>query len=173
MPSVHRAAAQPVEHAFAPVFDERSRVLILGTMPSPGSRKYGFYYSHPQNHFWPVMAALFGAPQPVTPEEKRAFVLARGIALWDVLQSCRIVGADDSTIRDPRPNDFSMLLATSDIQAVFTTGTKATQLYRRFCEPALGIPTTYLPSTSPANCRNYSFATMTQAYRALLPYLMV
>ncbi|MBR6323636.1 MAG: uracil-DNA glycosylase family protein, partial [Victivallales bacterium] len=85
------------EHAFEPVFSETSTRLVLGTMPSPQSVKHGFYYSHPQNRFWPLMAELFNAPKPLTPEEKTQFVLQRDIALWDVLAVCDIAGASDAS----------------------------------------------------------------------------
>lgn len=158
-----------VEHILPPVYDAHSAVLILGTMPSPKSREYGFYYSHPQNRFWPVLAGLYSAPLPHTPEEKAQFVLAHRIALWDVLKSCSIDGADDGSIRDPIPNDVADLLAKTNIRTVFTTGTKAAALYKRFCLRTAG-PAIALPSTSPANCRHYNFESLKEAYRILLRY---
>lgn len=95
-----------VLHELPPVFNEQSRVLFLGTIPSPKSREKGFYYAHPQNRFWPVLAAVFGEEIPQTTEERRAFALSHGIALWDVLASCTIRGADDQSIKDPVPNDL-------------------------------------------------------------------
>ena len=159
-----------VVHTFAPVFDENSRVLLLGTMPSPRSRENGFYYSHPQNRFWPVMAALFHEPLPHTPEEKEALVRRHGIALWDVLHSCEIRGAEDASIRQACPNDLAWLLAQCPIRAIFATGQKAAALYRRYCEPETGRPILTLPSTSPANCR-VSRDELIDAYRMVLPYL--
>ena len=141
-----------VTHAFEPVFDRHSRVLILGTIPSPASREQGFYYSHPRNRFWPVAAAVFGQTVPETPNEKRAFCLANGIALWDVLKRCMIDGAADTSIRCPEVNDIPALLAKTDIRLVCTTGTKAAQLYRRHFGH-IELPHAALPSTSPANCR--------------------
>lgn len=160
-----------VTHTLAPVYDGGSRVLILGTMPSPKSREAGFYYAHPQNRFWPVLAALFGEPLPADAAAKRDFALRHHIALWDVLRACRIEGADDSTIRDPEPNDIAGLLAKSAVRAVFTTGKKASGLYRRFCLPSTGLPAIYLPSPSPANCRGCTKETLIKAYRVLLEYL--
>ena len=144
--------SQWVTHSFEPVYDSRSRVLILGTMPSPASRGNGFYYSHPRNRFWPVMAALFDEPLPVTAEEKRTLCLRHGIALWDVLRRCRIEGAADSSIREPEVNDIASLLAGSSIQAVCTTGAAASGLYRRHFS-GLNVRHIALPSTSPANAR--------------------
>lgn len=158
-----------VEHTLPPVYNADSVVLVLGTMPSPKSREYGFYYSHPQNRFWPVLADLYGTPLPHTPEEKTEFLYRHGIALWDVLKSCRIDGADDGSIQEPVPNDIAGLLAKTQIRAVFTTGTKAASLYRRFCRLSAG-PAIALPSTSPANCRHYNFENLKEAYRILLRY---
>ncbi len=153
---------QRITHAFDPVYDRNSRVLILGTMPSPASREQGFYYSHPRNRFWPVMAAVLGEAQPVTPEEKRDLCLRNRIALWDVLKSCDIDGASDASIRCPEANDIPFVLSRTDIRLVCTTGAKAAQLYRREF-PGLDVPHIALPSTSPANCR-VSTEELTKAY---------
>lgn len=144
-----------VSHAIEPVYDERSRVLVLGTMPSPASREVGFYYGHPRNRFWRVMERLFDLPDHalVANEERIAFLLREHIALWDVLASCAIAGASDASIRDPIPNDLARILDVAPVSAVFTTGAKATDLYRRLCEKRFGLPAIPLPSTSPANAR--------------------
>lgn len=141
-----------VTHEFGPVYDRESRILVLGSIPSPKSREQGFYYGHPRNRFWPVVAKVFGEPVPVTVEEKRALALRNHMALWDVLESCLIRGASDASIREPVPNDLRRILDQADIQAIFTTGSRATALYRRYCEPVCGRPCIPLPSTSPANC---------------------
>ena len=159
-----------IVHPLSPVWDKNSRVLVLGTMPSPKSREAGFYYSHPQNRFWPILAELYGEPLPRTNPEKEALVLRHGIALWDVLRSCRIAGADDASIREPVPNDISGLLSRTQISAVFTTGTKASSLYRRFCRARTGLDAISLPSTSPANCRSWNRETLLEAWRVLLNY---
>lgn len=156
-----------IVHPLEPVCDENSRVLVLGTMPSPKSREYGFYYSHPQNRFWRIVADLYGLPLPKTNEEKRAVLSSCRIALWDVLKSCMIEGADDGSIREPVPNDIAALLAHTGIHTVFTTGTKAAALYRRLCLKQTGMPAVELPSTSPANCRFYSYEKLLQTYRIL------
>lgn len=160
--------ATRVRHPLEPVADERSRVLILGTMPSPKSRETGFYYNHPQNRFWRVMAALFDEPVPQANDEKRALVLRHGIALWDVLAECTIEGANDGTIAECVPNDINVILGRAPIEAIFCTGAKATELYRRYCEPSCGIACTRLPSTSPANAAT-SLNQLIEAYRAILP----
>lgn len=163
--------ATTVTHEIQPVFDSRSRVLLLGTMPSPASREQGFYYGHPQNRFWRVLAAIFDEPAPRTIEEKRDMLLRHHIALWDVLASCEIEGASDASIRDAQPNDLARLFDAADIRAVFATGTKAGELYRKLIEPTLGVPCTTLPSTSPANAK-MKLADLVDAYgKALLPLL--
>lgn len=163
--------ATTVTHEIQPVFDSRSRVLLLGTMPSPASREQGFYYGHPQNRFWRVLAAVFDEPAPRTIEEKRDMLLRHHVALWDVLASCEIEGASDASIRDAQPNDLARIFDAAEIRAVFATGTKAGELYRKLIEPTLGVPCTTLPSTSPANAK-MKLADLVGAYgKALLPLL--
>ena len=134
-----------ITHAFPPVYDTESRVLILGTMPSPKSRENGFYYGHPRNRFWKVLADVLSQPLPETNEAKTCFLHRNHIALWDVLASCEIHRADDSSIRNPVPNDFLPILAAAPIRTIFTTGTKAAALYKRYCYPQTRIPAVPLP----------------------------
>lgn len=158
-------------HTIAPVYDHASRVLLLGTAPSPKSRELGFFYGHPQNRFWRVLSALFGEPIGETAEEKRAFLLKKRIALWDVLHSCEIIGAADASIRNPVPNDLSLVFHTADIRAVFATGKKAAELYTRHCVTGFNTRLiTALPSTSPANAQ-YRLEDLIAAYRVILPFL--
>lgn len=161
---------ETVVHTIPPVYDSRSRILILGTMPSPKSREIGFYYGNPRNRFWTVLSRLLDQPCPDSTAAKRQFLLEHRIALWDVLQSCSIDGASDGSIRDPVPNDFSAIFSEADIQAVFTTGTKAYQLYQKLCFPNTGMAARPLPSTSPANCR-LSTEQLVDAYRPILSSL--
>ena len=143
--------------SFLPVYDKNSRALILGTWPSPKSREMGFYYGHPQNRFWPLLAALTGEPVPAREDiaAKTQLLLHHGLALWDTLERCTITGASDASIRDAVPNDIAALLANAPIQAVFCNGATAYHLYQKYLEPVSGIPAVKLPSTSPANaaCR--------------------
>ena len=157
-----------VTHAFEPVYDGNSKVLILGTMPSPQSIRHGFYYSHPQNRFWPLMAALYGDVLPSTPDEKRDFALRHGIALWDVLACCEIKGAADSTIRRPVPNDFTPILDAAPIKRIFTTGKTAFNLFQKLVAPSLKREAIYLPSTSPANQALFPWEKLLQTWRELL-----
>ena len=156
-----------VVHPLAPVFDETSCVLVLGTMPSPASRQAGFYYGHPQNRFWRVLAALWDEAVPMGADERAAFALRHGVALWDVLATCDIAGASDASIVNACPNDLSRVLDAAPIEVVFTTGAKAAALFRRFAAPRFpGMPHTPLPSTSAANAR-MSLADLIEAYRPL------
>lgn len=157
-------------HSIEPVFDAESRVLILGTMPSPKSREVQFYYGHPQNRFWRVLAAVLGEEVPQSVPEKKAMLLRHRIALWDVLAECEITGASDSSIRNPVANDLSVILGHAPVQAVFTTGATAWKLYTRLQKPHTGIEAVRLPSTSPANCA-VKMEALTEAYKAILPWL--
>ncbi|MBI0143392.1 DNA-deoxyinosine glycosylase [Bifidobacterium sp. W8116] len=161
-----------VTHGFGPVWDDRSRVLILGSIPSPSSRAAGFYYMFPHNRFWPVLAALFDQPVPEPDPAVRAeFALKHGIALWDVIQECDIHGASDASITNVVPTDIAGLLDRAPIGTIFTTGRKAGQLYRRYCLSSLqekGYRPTMinLPSTSPANAA-MSLADLIKAYQPI------
>ena len=143
--------AEHVKHEFAPVFNEESRVLILGTVPSVKSREEGFYYGHPQNRFWKVMSALTGEAVPTTIDQKKKMLLSHGIAVWDVVDSCDISGSSDSSIRNVVPTDLSQVLAKSNIQMICGNGTTAVKLYQRYQQKTTGREIVLLPSTSPAN----------------------
>ncbi len=160
---------QRVSHPLEPVFDERSRVLVLGTMPSPKSRETGFYYNHPQNRFWPVMARIFDEPVPQGNEQKRELCLKHGVALWDVLASCEIEGAKDGTIAECVPNNLALVTDKAPIEAVFCTGAKAAELYGRYCKVQTGMDCIKLPSTSPANAA-WSLDDLVEAYRPIADF---
>lgn len=161
-----QGAAERVEHTLDPIYDEHSRVLVLGTMPSPKSREIGFYYGHPQNRFWRVLAALFDEPMPTTNAERTALLLRHRIALWDVLASCDIAGASDASIANAVPNDLTRITEAAPIQQVFCTGATAARLYKKLCESTTGLSATKLPSTSPANAA-WSLDRLIEAYRPL------
>lgn len=140
-----------VTHTFEPVFNKDSRILILGSFPSVKSRENNFYYGHPQNRFWKVLGQIYEVDVPQTIEEKTAFLLERHIAVWDVIESCTIIGSSDSSIKDVVVNDFSMILKNSRIETIYVNGGKAYELYHRYAEKQTGISAVKLPSTSPAN----------------------
>ena len=127
-----------VEHPFGPLFDEHSRILILGSFPSVKSREQQFFYGHPQNRFWKVIPAVFGCEVPVTIEEKKELILSHGLALWDSIASCVITGSSDASIRDVRPNDLRIILDSSPIERIYCNGRKSYEMYGRYIRPELG-----------------------------------
>ena len=142
---------QTVTHQFEPVFDEDSKVLILGTFPSVKSREQNFYYGHPQNRFWKMLAAVTGERVPQSIEEKKALLLRNHIALHDVIHSCDIIGSSDSSIKNVEPADLERILAVTGRVAILCNGGTSYKLYRKYQEERLGISAVQLPSTSPAN----------------------
>jgi hypoxanthine-DNA glycosylase len=154
-------------HPIPPVFDENSRVLILGSFPSVKSREQGFFYGHPQNRFWKVTAALFAEDAPQSIEEKRSFLLRNRIAVWDVIGSCDIVGSSDASIRNVTANDLSVILNAADIRAIFVNGKTAYAYYQKYTEPKIGRPAICLPSTSPANAA-WSVERLIEAWKEIL-----
>ena len=159
-----------VTHPIAPVFDEQSKILILGSFPSVKSRETAFFYGHPQNRFWRVLSGVLGCACPQTVEEKREMLLAHHIALWDVIASCRIEGSSDSSIRDAVPTDLAAILSRAPIRAVFCNGQTAFRLYGRYQEHETCLAATLLPSTSPANAA-YSLSRLMESWRVILPAL--
>lgn len=139
------------EHTIPVFIKENSDILILGSFPSVKSRESGFYYGHPQNRFWRVIAELSGNTVPKTIEEKQRLLISCKIALWDVIQSCDIVGSSDSSIKNVIINPIDELLATSNIKRVFVNGRTAEKLYNKYVLPLTDKKATQLPSTSPAN----------------------
>ena len=140
-----------INHPFPPLFDEASEILILGSFPSVKSREQAFFYGHPQNRFWKVLAGVLQQKVPKTIEEKRTFLHRNHIALWDVIAACDITGSSDSSIKNARPNDLGPILEGAPIRRIFTNGQTAHKAYCRWQEPILGIKAICLPSTSPAN----------------------
>lgn len=142
---------QHLWHTFEPVYDEQSRVLVLGTFPSVKSREHQFFYGHPQNRFWKVIAAITNGEVPVTIQEKKELLLSHHIAVWDVIQSCDIIGSSDSSIRNVVPSDINRILEQASIKKIYGNGAKACELYDRYLLPDVNEPIFRLPSTSPAN----------------------
>lgn len=138
-------------HTIEPVFNRQSRVLILGSFPSVKSREAGFFYHHPQNRFWKVIAALCKETVPVTILEKKALLLSHHIAIWDVVKSCELKGSDDSTIRSVTANNLKKILDVAQIEKIFINGTKAYTLYQKYCKEQTRVEAVKLPSTSAAN----------------------
>lgn len=157
-----------LSHPIAPVYDGRSRILILGSFPSARSRETGFFYGHPQNRFWKLLAFLYGQNVPESIAEKRAFLLSNRLALWDVIASCEIQGSSDASISSVTANDLSPLLNAAPIEKIFTNGKTADALYKKYILPRTQRQTVCLPSTSPANAA-WTFDRLCSAWRVILP----
>ena len=154
-----------VEHDFAPIYDENSRILILGTMPSVKSREQGFYYGHKQNRFWKVLANVTRDTLPETIEEKKAFLLRNHIAIWDVIKKCDIVGSSDASIKNAQANDIAALVKNTNICKIYANGSTAKKLYDSLVECDMGA--ILLPSTSPANA-SFSLNKLTEKWSVIL-----
>lgn len=142
---------QHIEHPFPPVVDEDCRILILGSFPSVKSREDGFFYGHPQNRFWRVLAAVFGEEVPTDIPAKKDFLLRHHIALWDVIASCEIEGSSDASVKNAIPVDISRVTDAARIERVICNGKLAGKLYQQHLLPLTGSEALVLPSTSPAN----------------------
>lgn len=142
-----------VEHTLEPVYDKKSRVLLLGSMPSVKSREIGFYYGHPKNNFWKVLSRVYEEEMPLSTQERIEFVLRHKIALFDVIKSCDISGSSDGSIKNVIPNDLEIILETTKIEKIYTLGRKAKNLYDKYIYTTTKVEAIYLPSTSPANCK--------------------
>ena len=140
-----------VEHPISPVFNKDSKILILGSFPSVKSREANFFYGHPQNRFWKVVALVFEEVVPETVEQKRSFLLRNQVAVWDVIKSCDIIGSSDSSIKNVVANDLTVILKEAEIKQIFVNGKKAEQFYKKYIEKEIGRKAICLPSMSPAN----------------------
>lgn len=138
-------------HLIEPIYDKDSKILILGSFPSVKSREANFFYHHPQNRFWRVLAAVYQDTVPEEIADKKAFLKRHQIALWDVIASCNIKGSSDSSISDVEVNDLNMIIANSSVKHIYTNGNLADKLYHRYFDAIIDLPVTKLPSTSPAN----------------------
>ena len=153
-----------IEHPVEPVFDQNSRILILGSFPSVKSREVKFFYGHPKNRFWKVIAAVYGEKAPDSIEEKKSFLLRNHIAVWDVIKSCDIEGSADSSIKNVVPNDLNRILNQAEIEHIFLNGKKAEQLYKKYMEKEIAE---CLPSTSPANAA-WSLKRLVEEWKKIL-----
>ncbi|WMI80830.1 DNA-deoxyinosine glycosylase [Anaerotignum sp. MB30-C6] len=161
------AGWQRVTQTLSPVYNSDSRVLILGTAPSAKSRESKFYYGHPQNRFWKVLAEVTGVDVPQNIEEKKALLLSQGIAIYDVIKSCDIQGSSDSSIRNVVPTDLSEILKTTGQIPIFGNGGTAFRLYKKHQEKETGIPMILLPSSSPANA-TWNLQRLIEAWKSQL-----
>ena len=160
------AQEQRIQHPFGPLFCPESRILILGSFPSVKSREQNFFYGHPQNRFWKIIAALFDRPVPTSIPEKKELILSHGLALWDSIASCVITGSSDASIREVRANDLRIILDSSPIEKIYCNGRKSHEMYNKYILPVLGREASCLPSTSPANAQ-WSLEKLTAAWAVI------
>ena len=153
-------------HPFGPLFGSESRILILGSFPSVKSRAQHFFYGHPQNRFWKVVAAVFEEAVPETIPQKKDLILNHGLALWDAIASCVITGSSDASIRDVRPNDLRIILDRCPVSRIYCNGRKSFEMYEKYIRPDIGREAACLPSTSPANAQ-WSLERLTEAWSVL------
>ena len=151
-----------VYHELEPIYDSDSKILILGSIPSVQSRKYGFYYSHPKNRFWKILSIIL--------DEKIKLLLKHKIALWDVIKKCDINGSSDLSIKNVECNDINKIIKESKVKIIFTTGRVAKKLYDKYCFEETLVDAIYLPSTSPANCKLSDDDIITE-YKKIISYL--
>ena len=144
---------QTITHPLRPLYQADSKILILGSFPSVKTREYGFFYGHPQNRFWPLMEKIFDMKLSIDIEERKSFLLANHIAMYDVIYQCDIIGSSDASIQNVVPSDLSSILNLADIRQVFCNGGTATRYYRKYQEQRTGLKAIQLPSTSPTNAR--------------------
>ena len=140
---------QKIVHPIPPVFDENSRILILGSFPSVKSRQAAFFYGHPQNRFWKVLAKVFNEEVPQTVPQKKEFLLSNRVALWDVIGACEIEGSSDASIRNVTVNDLDLILAGADIKRIYVNGKTAYRYYLKYTRPLIGREAVCLEADGP------------------------
>lgn len=153
-------------HPFKPVYTKESQTLILGSLPSVKSRQNQFYYGHPQNRFWKVIASVLNVPVPASVEEKKSILLENKIALWDVIYECDIVGSSDSSIKNVVPCDIVSIIKKTNIKKIYCNGQTAGKLYKQFIFPQTHFDAEVLPSTSPANAA-WSFEKLLERWKEI------
>ena len=153
-------------HNIPPLYNEHSRNLILGSFPSVASRAEKFFYAHPQNRFWKVIAAVFSSPLPATVEEKTKLILNNRLALFDVIANCTISGSADASVKEVTPNDLTPILQTAHIGHIFVNGKTAEKYYLKYLAEKTGMSCICLPSTSAANA-SFSLEKLIAAWQVL------
>ena len=156
-----------ITHPFPALYDRDSHILILGSFPSVKSREQQFFYGHPQNRFWRMLAALYEEPAPQSVEEKKALALRHHVALWDTIYSCDIVGSSDSSIRNVVPTDLRPILEGSRVRRIFCNGRTSGLYFQKYQAKALGMKAQVLPSTSPANA-SWTMERLLDVWRVIL-----
>lgn len=144
---------ETIVHPLKPLYNEESKILILGSFPSIKTREYGFFYGHPQNRFWPIMEELFNTKLSTDIDERREFILKNKIAMYDSIFQCDIIGSSDASIQNVIPSDLSEIFAKAKIEKVYCNGATSHKYYKKYHEKKYGIKAVALPSSSPANAR--------------------
>ena len=158
-----------LKHPLDPIYNNNSKILILGTFPSIISRNDNFYYANKNNRFWKILENIFNI-RLENYEDKKQFLLNNNIALWDVIKSCEIKNSDDSSIKNVIPNDIDKIIKNSSIKYIFVTGKIALKYYNKYISDKTNIKAIYLPSPSSANA-TYSLDKLIKEYRIILNYL--
>ena len=159
-----------IQHNISPIYNKNSKILILGSFPSVKSRDAQFFYHHPQNRFWVVLASILNQQTPKTIEDKTKFLLENRIAVWDVIKSCDIINSSDSSIKNVRVNDFNIIFNTAKIDTIFINGNKAFTLYEKYCKNIYDKKVILMPSTSPANAK-YRLNDLIEKWSEIKDYL--
>lgn len=154
---------QPYTHVgpgLPPLYGAQAKALILGSFPSPKSRAQGFYYGHPQNRFWPLMATLTHSPTPAWEDldAKRAIIIGSGLAVWDVIHACSIRGASDASIKDVEPNDLAALVNRLGVQAIFLQRCHQRQAVPQICPAPDRVGSCGVALHQPGQCGVYHAA---------------
>ncbi len=184
-------------HEFPPFYESDSRILILGSFPSVKSREQQFYYGHKQNRFWKLLAGIvwvkeqmeYSDPEgqrkeelfnridfskieiPQTVEDRKEFLRRNRIALWDVIDSCDIIGSSDSSIRNAEVTDLNRILDACEIRQIYTNGAAAYRLFQKYQKEVCGRDAVALPSTSPANAA-FSIERLMEDWKCILSELL-
>lgn len=148
---MEKAVYTHIKRNFGPVYDEKSKILILGSFPSVKSREMAFFYGHPQNRFWKLLGRLLECEVPSEVQGRRELLLKNHIALWDTIEECDIIGSSDSSIRNVIPVDIMKVLETADIREIYCNGNTSYNLFMKYLYPICNREPVKLPSTSPAN----------------------
>lgn len=161
---------ETITHTLKPLYNSESKILILGSFPSVKTREYGFFYGHPQNRFWPVMEKLFNEKLSRDIEERKNFLLSHGIAVYDSIYECDIIGSSDASIKNVKPSNLVEIVKTADIKQVFCNGGTSYKYYKKYHAKKLGLKGAKLPSTSPANAR-YRLDDLLEEWSEILKYI--
>lgn len=158
-----------VYHNFKPIYNRKSKILILGSIPSSISREKEFYYANKNNRFWPIFETLFHVKLNSN-KDKEKFLLLNKIALWDVIKECDITGSSDSSIKNVKVNDINKITKESEINTIFVTGKTALKYYNQYLKETIKKDAIYLPSPSSANA-SFHLEQLVKEYKVILDYL--